>query len=128
MILDTSAILAILFVEAEQEEFVRKIDDEPVVGVGAPTLAETATVLASRRGEAAVNDIQDFVVRSGLVVIAFDLRHWKAAGEASRRYGRGRHPARLNFGDCLAYATARIADEPLLCKSDDFAKTDLVLA
>jgi len=62
------------------------------------------------------------------VVVPFDSAHWQTAADAWLRYGRGRHPAGLNLGDCLAYATARLAGRPLLCKSEDFQKTDLALA
>jgi ribonuclease VapC len=68
------------------------------------------------------------IERAGVVVISFDPPHSQLAIEAWLRFGRGRHPAGLNFGDCLAYATARLAGRPLLCKGDDFAKTDLALA
>ncbi len=128
MILDTSAIVAIVFREAEEEEFLRKIGTAVAVGVGAPTLAETAIVLAARLGEESQRLLFLLVQRAGIVVVPFGTAHWQLASEAWLRYGRGRHPAKLNFGDCLAYATARLAGRPLLCKGDDFSKTDLALA
>jgi ribonuclease VapC len=128
VILDTSAILAILFDEPEREAYVRLIGAQTVVGVGAPTLAETSIVLASRVGEAADRHLAGFVERASLVVVPFESGHWRAAADAWLRYGRGRHPAGLNLGDCLTYATARIAGRPLLAKGDDFRRTDLPLA
>jgi ribonuclease VapC len=128
LILDTSAIVAIVFREAEEEEFLRKIGTAVAVGVGAPTLAETAIVLAARLGEESQRLLFLLVQRAGIVVVPFGTAHWQLASEAWLRYGRGRHPAELNFGDCLAYATARLAGRPLLCKGDDFSKTDLALA
>ena len=128
MILDTSAILAIVFREPEQDEFLRKIGAAPIVGVGAPTLVETGIVLAARLGERGFRSLSLMVERAGIVVISFDPPHFHLAIGAWLRFGRGRHPAGLNFGDCLAYATARLAGRPLLCKGDDFSKTDLVLA
>lgn len=128
MILDTSAILAVFFHEPERDEFLRKIGTAATVGVGAPTLAETAIVLASRLGEAGPRQLTRIVERTGLVVISFDAPHWQLAADAWLRFGKGRHEAALNFGDCLAYATARLAGRPLLCKGDDFSKTDLALA
>jgi ribonuclease VapC len=128
LILDTSAIVAIVFREAEEEEFLRKIGTAVAVGVGAPTLAETAIVLAARLGEESQRLLFLLVQRAGIVVVPFGTAHWQLASEAWLRYGRGRHPAKLNFGDCLAYATARLAGRPLLCKGDDFSKTDLALA
>lgn len=128
MILDTSAILAIRFREPERDELLRKIGAAPIVGVGTPTLAESAIVLAARLGEAGPRQLARIVERAGLVVIPFEPAHWQLAAEAWLRFGKGRHPAALNFGDCLAYATARLAGQPLLCKGDDFSKTDLALA
>lgn len=128
MILDTSAILAILFDEPEREAFVEMISAQTVVGVGAPTLAETSIVLASRVGESAARHLDAFVDRAALVVIPFEAAHWRAAAEAWLRYGRSRHRAALNLGDCLSYATARVAGRPLLAKGDDFRLTDLELA
>jgi ribonuclease VapC len=128
VILDSSALLAILLGEAERHEFVHKIAAAPLVGVGAPTLAETAIVLAAKRGEAGPRELGSLVERAGLVVVSFEAPHWREAAEAWLRFGRGRHPAGLNLGDCLTYATARLSGRPLLCKGDDFAKTDLALA
>ena len=128
MIVDTSAVLAVFFREPERDEFLRKIGGAAVVGIGAPTLAETAIVLAARLGEAGPRRLATLVERASLVVIPFEAQHWQLAAEAWTRFGRGRHPAALNLGDCLTYATARVAGEPLLCKGDDFAQTDLALA
>ena len=128
MILDTSAILAVLFREPERDTLLRKIGAATAVGVGAPTLAECAIVLGARLGEAGPRYLARMVERASIVVIPFDAAHWQVAAEAWFRFGRGRHEASLNFGDCLAYATARVAAQPLLCKGDDFSKTDLALA
>jgi len=128
VILDTSAILAILFDEPEREAFVELIGAAAVVGVGAPTLAETSIVLASRVGDAATRYLAGFGERASLVVVPFEAVHWRAAAEAWLRFGRGRHRAALNLGDCLSYATARVAGRPLLSKGDDFRHTDLPLA
>jgi ribonuclease VapC len=128
VILDASAIVAIVLRERDRDELLGKLESASTAGVGAPTLAETAIVLASRLGDEAPVDLARFVERAGLVVIAFGQLHWWTAAEAWLRFGKGRHPAALNFGDCLAYATAQVAAEPLLCKGDDFSKTDLALA
>ncbi len=128
MILDTSAILAIIFREPEHDEFLRKIAGAPTVGLGAPTLVETTIVLSARLGEPGQRLLSLMLERAGILVISFDPPHARVAVEAWHRYGRGRDPAGLNFGDCLAYATARLAGRPLLCKGDDFVKTDLALA
>ena len=128
MILDTSAILAILFREPEEDDFLGKIGSAPMVGIGAPTLVETAIVLGARLGERASTMLFAMVDRVGIVVVSFDPSHWQLATDVWLRFGWGCHLAALNFGDCLAYATARLANRPLLCKSEDFSKTDLVLA
>jgi ribonuclease VapC len=128
VILDTSAILAVLFDEPERPEFVLKIDAADQVGVGAPTVVETAIVLCGVRGEIGHRHLGDFLDRANAVVVSFEDVHWARAVEAWLRYGRGRHRAALNFGDCLAYATAVVARQPLLCKGCDFAETDLALA
>ncbi len=128
MILDTSAILAILFREPDRGDLLRKIGAAQTVAVGAPTLAECAIVLAARMGDVGPRHLGRLVDRGGVVVIPFDGVHWQVASDAWLRYGRGRHPARLNLGDCLAYATARVAGQPLLCKGEDFPQTDLALA
>jgi ribonuclease VapC len=128
LILDTSAILAIVFREPEEHEFTRKIGGAPTVGIGAPTLAETLIVLAARLGPMAQPLLYGLLDRSGIVVVSFEPPHVQLAMEAWLRFGRGRHPAALNFGDCLAYATARLAGRPLLCKGEDFSRTDLALA
>jgi ribonuclease VapC len=128
VILDTSAILAILFDEPDREELLRKLGEADQVGIGAPTLVEAAIVVCSARGELGLHQLGGFADRVDAVVISFEGAHWRSAVDAWLHFGKGRHPAALNFGDCLAYATARVASEPLLCKGDDFAKTDLVLA
>jgi ribonuclease VapC len=128
VILDTSAIIAVVFREPEEDEFVRKIGAAHTVGVGAPTLAEAAIVLAARLGQDGQRLLSLLIQRAAVVVVPFDAEHAEVAADAWVRYGRGRHPAALNFGDCLSYATARLAGRPLLCKGDDFSKTDLALA
>jgi ribonuclease VapC len=127
VIVDSSAILAILFDEPEREDFLQRILGAPSVGVGAPTLVETSVVLSSRLGDAANGVVSGWVERAGLVVVSFDATHWSVAADAWLRFGRGRHPAALNLGDCLAYATARVSGRPLLCKGEDFRQTDLAL-
>ena len=128
MIVDTSALLAIFFDEPERDEFLRKIGTSDLVGVGAPTLAETAIVLAARLGEQGPRQLAQIVEQANLIVVPFDGPHWQVAAGAWLRFGRGRHEASLNLGDCLTYATARLAGRPLLFKGSDFSKTDLALA
>lgn len=128
MIVDSSALVAITFAEPGHQELIAKLAGAPSAGIGTPTLAETGLVLASRLGR----DSRDLVIRLlgefGIVEIPFGEEHWREAVDAYLRFGRGRHKARLSFGDCLTYAVARLADEPLLFVGDDFPETDLTLA
>ena len=128
MILDSSAVVAILLKEAAHEELVEKLLRETDVGVGSPTLAETAIVLSARLRGDARGILARFVSEASVVIVPFGEAHYSTAVDAWLRFGKGRHPASLNFGDCLSYAIARVADRPLLCTGDDFAKTDLELA
>lgn len=128
MILDTSAIVAIVIDEPERAEFLGKIDAAEVVAVGAPTLVEAGIVLSARIGDGALSALDALLGAADAITIEFGSDHWREAIGAWNRFGRGRHPAALNFGDCLAYATARVAGLPLLAKGDDFPRTDLELA
>ncbi|MGN9907140.1 type II toxin-antitoxin system VapC family toxin [Phytohabitans sp. LJ34] len=128
MIVDSSAIIAILLQEAEWEPLLEKlVESEHAPGVGAPTLVETGIVLAARLGIPGKTLLARFVQESELRVISFTADHWPVAVDAYLRYGKGRHPAALNFGDCLTYAVGRVASEPLLCLGNDFTRTDLPL-
>jgi ribonuclease VapC len=128
LILDTSAILAIALREPEREQLLTKLGAADVVGIGAPTLVESSIVLSSRLGDSGARWLERLVERTGTVVISFEREHSQRAVEAWLRFGRGRHPAALNLGDCYSYATAKVAGRPLLCTGDDFAQTDLALA
>ena len=125
MIIDTSAIVAIVFQEPGYEELVEKLAGSQYLGVGAATLAETGMVLAARLGANATSLLARMVQELGAAVIPFGDEHWREAVDAYERFGRGRHPAKLNFGDCLSYATAKLAAQPLLYKGKDFGRTDL---
>lgn len=127
MILDSSAIIAVLLDEPPTETLLAKMRSRPVK-VGAPTLVETATVLASRRGWGSLEELEGFLLELSVAIVPFGELHWVEAMEAHRKFGKGRHPAALNFGDCLSYAVARLAGEPLLCTGNDFRRTDLDLA
>ncbi len=102
----------------------RTLQAEPAI-VGAATLVEASIVVEARQGPDATRDLDLLVAGAIEEVVPFDSADARAALDAWRRFGRGRHPAGLNFGDCLAYASARLRDVPLLFKGDDFAKTDI---
>jgi ribonuclease VapC len=128
LILDTSALVAIVLKEPSWKELLEKIGRDDSVGVATPTLAETGIVLAARLGRDPRSLLARLVEELGLVTIPFSDAHWREAVGAYQRFGKGRHPASLNFGDCLSYAAARLAEAPLLCVGQDFPKTDLTLA
>ncbi len=128
MIVDSSAVVAVCFREAGFEELLDKLASSSLNGIGAPTLAETGIVLSARLGQDARGLIERITQEFRLEIVPFGAPHWRAAHDAWIRFGKGRHPARLNFGDCMTYATAALANRPLLCTGRDFAKTDLPLA
>jgi ribonuclease VapC len=128
VILDSSAIISILTDEAGADRLLEKLSGAEALAVGAPTLVETSIVLTSRIGPGAHRLLERFLQELGAAILPFSESHWHIAAETHQRFGKGHHPAALNFGDCLAYATARLSAQPLLCIGDDFNRTDLELA
>src|SRR5579871_4025956 len=126
MVLDTSAILAVLLAEAGSERLLEHISESPIVVVGAPTVVEAAIVLSAKLGRDARPLISGFLREAEAV--PFSREHYEIALDAFLRFGKGRHPAALNFGDCLTYAVVRVAQIPLLCTGNDFTRTDLETA
>lgn len=127
MIIDSSAIVAIFLREQGSERVLEELETADAVRVGAPTLVETAMVLTGKLGDDGRTMLLSLLQEVNVDVLSFGDAHWRIAQSAFVRYGKGRHPAALNFGDCLTYATAYVAGEPLLCAGDDFAQTDLEL-
>ncbi len=125
MIVDSSALIALIFREAEAERIVTALAGAELIAIGAPTLAETAIVLAAKLGEASRAILSRLAEDLDLVVLPFTAAHGREAREAFLRFGRGRHPAALNYGDCLTYAVAKLAGQPLLFVGNDFRRTDL---
>lgn len=128
MIVDSSAVVAVLLREPERYHLLDRLVAAPRRGIGTPALVETGMVLAARTGEPAESLLREAITELDLTPVVFDDRHQRAALDAFQRYGRGRHPARLNFGDCMSYAVAKVAGEPLLFIGDDFTQTDLTAA
>jgi ribonuclease VapC len=126
MVLDTSAVLAILLCEAEAPAFADAIAADPVRLLSAASLLEATMVIESRFGEAGGRELDLFIHRAGIVVSAVNAEEVAVARVAFGTFGKGRHPAGLNSGDLFAYALSRTSGEPLLFKGDDFAKTDVV--
>ena len=128
MILDSSAIVAIVTQERGVELIVEKLRRAEVRAVSAATLAETGIVLQARLGVEPQPILDRFLRDFDVGIVDFGDEHWREAVDAYRRFGRGRHPAGLNFGDCLSYATARVSGRPLLFVGGDFARTDVEIA
>jgi len=128
VIVDTSAILAVIFKEPGYERLIDKLLAPGRKGVGTPTLAEAGLVLTGRLEGDAEAQLSGILQQFEIVPVPFGERHWRTAVEAFRRFGKGRHPAALNFGDCLTYATAKLADRPLLFVGKDFSEIDLPAA
>ena len=125
MVIDTSAIVAIALNEPEANDFEERIADDPVRLISAATLLEATIVLETRLGEAGGREFDLWLHKLGAEVVPVDAEQTDAARRAWRRYGRGRHAAALNFGDCFSYALALTRGEPLLFKGEDFASTGI---
>jgi ribonuclease VapC len=125
MIIDTSALVAVFFAEPERRAFLESIDRSVTRMISAANVLETGIVLEARRGETVGREFDLFVVRMNLEIVPVDADQIEIARSAWRKYGKGRHPAALNFGDCFAYALAKAYDEPILAKGTDFRRTDI---
>ena len=123
---DTSVIIAISMKEPEAETFRTLMGREPVI-IGWPTLLEVRMVLSGKGFVSAARIVGQLATTVNVTIVAFDEKHYRAAEDAFARFGRGRHPAALNMGDCFSYAVAAIAKAPLLFKGPDFGQTDLKL-
>ena len=125
MVVDSSALIAILEREPETLIFRKRLLEAELVLIGSATLFEASLVALSRRGDGGLKQLQDMVIGYGIGVVPLDASHAALALEAFRRFGKGRHRAGLNYGDCMAYALAVATDMPLLFKGDDFIHTDV---
>jgi ribonuclease VapC len=128
MILDTSAVVAIVLKEPGFELVFQKLAEAETIGIGAPTLAETGIVLRARLGEDPIGILGRLLQKFEIVTVPFGEEHWREAVEAYSVFGRGQHAASLNFGDCMTYAVAKLAGQPLLFVGQDFSRTDLEIA
>ena len=125
MVIDTSALLAILLDEPERRSFNEAIEAADARSMSVASFVELSIVLESRYGAEGVRDLDGFVERAEIELVAVDAEQGRIARRAFSRFGKGRHAAGLNFGDCFAYALAIARAEPLLYKGDDFTKTDV---
>ena len=125
MVIDTSAFLAILQREPERRAFLEAIEAADTTHMSVANFVETSLVIESRYGGEGLRDLDRFVSRAAIELISVDREQGQLARSAFSRFGKGRHHAGLNFGDCFAYAAAMSLSEPLLCKGSDFIHTDV---
>ncbi len=125
MVIDTSALIAILLGEPDAEAFAVAIADDPKKLISAFSALEVSIVIEAKKGEAGGRELDLLLHRSQIEIVAMDSEQAELARNAWRTFGKGRHPAGLNIGDCCSYALSKSSDEPLLFKGDDFSKTDL---
>lgn len=125
MVIDTSALVAILSLEPEAARLAQAIEADPTRLISAATLLEAGIVMEARLGAAGGKELDLLVAKAGVVIEPLTADQASIAREAWRRFGKGRHAAALNFGDCCSYALARATGEPLLFKGTDFTNTDI---
>ena len=125
MVIDSSALIAILAGEREHDAFIDMIASADARLIGAPSMLEASMVLLARAGEVGLEDLRDFCTRAAVETVPFTAEHLELAVNAFRQFGKGRHAASLNFGDCCSYALAKATGEPLLFKGEDFSRTDI---
>ena len=125
MVVDTSALIAVLNMEPESARLAAAMEADANRLISAATVVEAGVVIESRYGSAGGRELDLFIVKASLSIEPVTAQHAEVAREAWRRYGKGRHSAGLNFGDCFSYALAKVMGEPLLFKGDDFTHTDI---
>jgi ribonuclease VapC len=128
MIIDTSALVAVLDQELEAERIVRTLASAPERILSAANLVEVGIVMQARRGDDGARDLDLLLAKLRVDIAVVTANQADIARKAFRRYGRGRHAANLNFGDCFTYALAKDTSAPLLFKGDDFGQTDVMVA
>jgi ribonuclease VapC len=128
MVIDTSVLIAILFLEPDRRYYQEQIERASYKQVSAVSYMEAGMVLTSRFGSNAEMALDELLTKAGVTISPVNGTQAKLALAAFREYGKGRHPAGLNFGDCFSYALAKSSAEPLLFKGSDFARTDITVA
>ena len=127
MVSDTSALAAIFFGEPERQKFLQAIISASTRLISAATVLETGMIVENRLGDAAGRELDLFLIRANFQIVALDADQAELARSAWRQFGKGRHPAGLNYGDCFSYALAKWTGEPLLAKGNDFRLTDVAV-
>ena len=127
MVLDTSVLVAILFGEDDADQYAAAIERDGTRLVSAATVLETSIVVESELGEDGGRELDLLLLKAGVEIVPFSDEHLRIARRAWRTYGKGRHPAGLNYGDCFSYALSKATGEALLVKGRDFSKTDVAV-
>ncbi len=127
MVIDTSALIAILLGEPEAQRIASAIADDPKKVMSSFSLLEAGIVIEAKKGEAGGRELDLLIHRCEIEVVNFTTDQSELARVCWRRFGKGRHPASLNIGDCCSYALSKYTNEPLLFKGEDFSRTDLEL-
>jgi len=125
MVIDTSALLAILQNKPERRSFNAAIESADTRMISTATFVEASIVIGARYGSDGLRDLDLFIAKAAIELVPVDVDQAHEARDAHARFGKGRHPAGLNFGDCFSYALARVLGEPLLFEGEDFAQTDV---
>jgi len=125
MVIDTSALIAIFLDEPERNRFLEQIIQAHKRLISAASVVEAGIVLEARQGPAVSRDFDLFLHEAGIEIVSVDETQAAQARSAFRQYGKGRHPAGLNFGDCFTYALAVVSGEPVLAKGDEFSRANL---
>src|ERR1700757_5294971 len=125
MVIDTSALVAMLLDEPEAEQFESAVEADPIRLMSTASYLETAIVIETRFGEPGGRELDLWLHRAAVDLVGVDAAQADAARVAYRMYGKGNHRAGLNYGDCFSYALAKVSDQPLLFKGDDFGRTDI---
>ena len=128
MVLDTSALLAMLLGDPERDPYIALLADAEDPLISAATLVEASIVMLAKTAEAGIRDLDELLATGGVRCVAVDDQQARLARDAFARFGEGRSPAGLNFGDCFSYALAQATNRPLLFKGDHFSKTDVTPA
>ncbi|MDB5362855.1 MAG: PilT protein-like [Rhodospirillales bacterium] len=128
IVLDTSAVIAILLGEPAAASLAEAIQRNAPRLLSAASLVEASQVIESRKGEAGGRELDLLIYRAGIEIVPVDAVQAEVARAAFRQFGKGRHPAGLNYGDCFSYALAKVSEAPLLFVGEDFSRTDLAIA
>lgn len=125
MVIDTSAIMAIIYAEHEELIFIQLINDSEECLLSSPSYVEASIVLGTKHGQQGVENLNLLIEALSITIVPFTVEQAQLASEGFLKFGKGRHPAKLNMGDCFSYALAKYTNQPLLFKGNDFIQTDV---